>query len=229
MDRRAIRAEGEGNYAIGAEELRGTMGSVFMSSKSRWTIKSSLTSFVGDRVDVLARVWGEFEMVGSDVSLESLMFAKGLLAWRVVFTPESLMALVGSDMSSKSGGRKEALCAILPSTLVFSFVGVRTLNVCLQMLVLEVRLVTILVCAYECPLVCVYLQMRLQTNGSVERLGTTWVGAFQGLQFRGKLLSSWGEGGAGGIYGSSVVREVVWFVFVFVLLVLLVLGVELRI
>lgn len=107
-------------------------------------------------------------MVGADMSLEGLVLAKGLLARWIVFASESLVALMGSDMSSKTSSCEKTLGTLLPRTLVLSFVGVRAFDVCLQMLVLEIRLITVLICAYEGSFIRVYLQVGLQSNWSIE-------------------------------------------------------------
>lgn len=100
-------------------------------------------------------------MFRADVTLEGLMFAEGFLAWRIVFASKSLMTFVGSKMSSKSGSSKKTFGTILPSTVVLSFVGMRTFDMCLKMFVLEIRFITVVVCAYERAFVCMYLQMCL--------------------------------------------------------------------
>ena len=95
------------------------------------------------------------------MSLEGLVLAEGFLAGWVVFASESLVAFMGSQMSSKTSGSEKTLGAIFPCTMVLSFMSVRTLDVCLQMLILEVSLVAAIVCTYKGSFVRMDFRMRL--------------------------------------------------------------------
>jgi hypothetical protein len=102
------------------------------------------------------------------MALESLMFPKGLVARWVCIAAESLMSNVGILMSLQASRSEKALVTSFPITFVGSLVGMRAFDMCLQMLVLEIRLVAALICADKCPLAGMGFQMSRQSRGSVE-------------------------------------------------------------
>lgn len=90
---------------------------------------------------------------------------------------------------------------------------------CLQMLVLKIRLVTAFVVAEKRPFVRMCFEMICKSDWTIERLSATFVCALQMLQFGGELLSCWRQGSSRGVNRSSVVRESVVILIVIIVFV----------
>ena len=97
-----------------------------------------MACFSRDRVDVGALVGGKLHVISSDVSLEGVMFAKGLITRWVLRASKSIVTFMGCYMSPESRPCQEALCTSFPITFVFSFLSVRAFDVLVQMLLVEI-------------------------------------------------------------------------------------------
>lgn len=139
---------------VWTEELGSSMCSLNMLTQPVCAVETSPAYSIGKRVDIGALVWGELEVFGVNMALQSMMLPKCLVAWRKSSAAEPLMPNVCVLVSLQPGGSKEALSTSFPITYKRAFVSMRALNVRLQMLLLEVCLIATFVCASKCPIVC---------------------------------------------------------------------------
>lgn len=114
-----------------ADELGGEVESFYVLAETDCAVESGVAGFLGDWVDVCAWEGSEFEMIGSNMALECLMLAEGLVAAWISCTPEAIMARVCLFVSSKSCARQEAFVASLPIANPFSLLRVCALDMLL--------------------------------------------------------------------------------------------------
>jgi hypothetical protein len=91
---------------------------LFVLAETNRSIKSSIAGFTCDWIDVGAGIWGELEMFGADMALESLMLSEGLVARWVRYATESLMTFMCLFMSLKASRCEETLIAALPIAVI---------------------------------------------------------------------------------------------------------------
>jgi hypothetical protein len=122
------------------------------------------------------------------------MLAKLLLAGRISCAYVSMFAFVGFLVYAKFSACHKLLPATLPVARLCFFMSMSAFNVLLQMLVVQIGLVTALIGAFKWSLMCVRIEMGSQSCWPVESLVTTLVGAFYGFLQGTKCLSHWSWG-----------------------------------
>lgn len=123
------------------------MYSLFVLAEADRTVKASIAGNLRNRIDVCAREGRELKMIRADMSLEGLMLAEGLMARRIIRTSKSFMSFMCLFMPSEPCACQEALRTSFPITGIGSFLGMRALDVLLEMLLLEIRFVATLILA----------------------------------------------------------------------------------
>lgn len=159
------------------------MDTFFMLAQTDRAIKPSIALLIGERVDKSTWKGGEFEVVGSDMTLEGLMLAESFITTRISRTSVTLVALVSLLMSSESRSSQEALVTSFPITNPFPLLSMRAFNVLLQMFVFDVRFVAAIIRTFERTLVGMSNEMCLHSCWAIEGLGTSYEGALDCLVF----------------------------------------------
>lgn len=158
-----------------------------MAPQGRGRVKASVTTFV------LALESRHLEMLGTNVALQSLVLAEGLIARREISAAEAFLSFMDKLMAAKAGARQEALVAAGLLAYVLSLGGVRSPKMLLQMLLLQVRLVTPIVRALEGALIGVGSQMSSQTSWTIKCLFAAGPCTLDGLEI-GRELLAWRRG-----------------------------------
>lgn len=159
--------------ALAAPELCFAMFSFSMSFQGWFGIECGVT--------ILLRTWMSPQalMIFSGMLVQGLLFAEALAT---ILAAESLLPFVHSLVALESGTSDKALSTALLGTYMFPFEGMDSLDMLLQMFILNIILVTASVCALEWSGIGVRVEVVPQSSGAVEGLGTAGPGAGEGLE-----------------------------------------------
>lgn len=130
---------------IRAEEPSKSMDSFNMLAKAIGTIEASRALCPSVRINMSTLVRCELKVVGVDMTLKRLMLPEGLVAWRIGCTSEPVPARMSVLVSLQSSRSKKALSTPFLVTYIGSIVGMGASDMCLEVLVVEVCLVTTIV------------------------------------------------------------------------------------
>lgn len=122
-------------------------------------------------------------------------------ALSTVTAAKPLLALMNCLMTFEPCTSNEALSTPLLGTHMFSLESVDSLDVLLEMFVLDVILIAVVVGTFKRPRIGVGIEVVSQPSGAVERLGTSRPRASQSFEVRWKL-GPWRRGSSvGGLGG----------------------------
>lgn len=141
------------------------------------------------------------QVLGANVSLQRVMLAKRHVATFVAPASVSLFSFVDQGMASQLRACGEAPSAARLLAHVLSLLGVGADDVLLQMLGFCIRLVAVLVCAYEGAVLVVRADVGGQACGPVEGFVAAGDCALEGLVFGGELAA----GASGGCRSQSCI------------------------
>lgn len=130
------------------------------------------------------RVRRSAQVISTHVPLQRLVLAEAAAA---VGAPETLGTLVDGGVAPQPRCRHEGLAASLLGAVVLALLGVRALDVLLQVLLFEVALVAPGEIAFEGPVVGVRAEVGREAGRPVEGLGASR--AFEGFDVGGELAS----------------------------------------